>query len=249
MAASQTLRERATTDLKASLANQARLTAESSGAEVVEVPERLEWLVGRAEAKQIIDQQQRLLESRNAARKAQLATLRQTLSVAEAELKGLQQQSYQINSQFDIRQGFHEKLMRLKNAGLIPEERALEQQAKLSELEERKTNLAVALSRTQGTILNIKQEIIKLEEVRKAEMETELLNLQRDIQKSAIDLETARNAERLLARETHDLESAADVDKRKSYTIMRRVDGATKQIEATKFTLVQPGDIVVVSLN
>ena len=249
LAASQTLKDRVTTDLKSALANHARLMAESSGAETVEIPERLEWLVGRGEAKQIIAQQQRLFESRAAARAAQIKTLKQTLSVTEAEYNGLQLQTDQLERQLEIRSGFHAKLMRLKADGLIPEERALEQQARIADLQERKTNLSVALSRTQGTILNLKQELIKLEEVHKAEMESEILNLERDIQKATIDLETARHAERLLGRETQDLDPAAEVQQRKTYTIMRREGSTTKQMEATKFTFVLPGDIIVVSIN
>jgi len=249
LAASQTLKDRATSDLKSALASRARLVAEFKGSEVVDVPEQLEWLVGRTEAKQIIASQQRLFESRAAARNAQLTTLRQSLSVAESEYSGLQQQAGQINTQLHIRESFHVKLMRLKNAGLIPEERALEQQARISELQERKTNLTVGLSRAQGTILNVKQEIIKLMEVRKAEIETEILNLEREIQKATIDLETARNAERLLARENLDADPTTNVEKKKIYTIVRREGIATKQFEAEQFTLVRPGDIVIVDIK
>jgi hypothetical protein len=76
------------------------------------------------------------MAQRAPARNAQLTTLGQTLTVAEAELNGLHKQAVQIKSQLEIRRGFHQKLMRLKKDGLVPEERALEQQARLSELNE-----------------------------------------------------------------------------------------------------------------
>jgi protein involved in polysaccharide export with SLBB domain len=237
--------ERSASELKRVLAALVRLKAERAGETTLEVPEQLLWLAGPTEARELIKAQQSALNSNLAATNAQIVTLNQSLKTAEEEVKALEARARLIETQLALRRQQAKDLESLQAKGLLTRDRELDTSARLADLEERYSTTTVSIVRVKGTILTYKHELIKLQEGRKAQLDTDLITMDREAQRLEIELDAARTAQRTM-KQVSGVANRQD-DRPLSYTIVRH-DSAGKMTRTAvdMFAEMRPGDILIV---
>ncbi len=237
--------QRASTDLKVALASYARLQAEQQGSTKINMPERLVSLVGASEAEDMILAQTVLLKSRREAYDSQLAAIERGNSLARQELDGLKAQSARIAALLVTRRSYKDKVADLQARGIVVVARSMEEEIKVSDLEEKSVNVAVATARILGTIAGAERDAIKLRLDTKANTEADILKTEHDIAMSDIELESAKSMYTKLTGEL-----APSVNRKAmsvSYSIVRKNNGDVSTIAADPMSFLRPGDVLVVT--
>jgi protein involved in polysaccharide export with SLBB domain len=238
--------QRGVADLKMLLATLARLYAEQKGSPKVEIPPRLIGLVGRTEAEELIAAQASTFTSRRTALETQLATLERGIVTTNQELEGLKLQYDRILEQLSLRRDYTKKLNDLLSKGLIRNDRIIDEQMKIADLEEKLTNNVVAVARVQSTLVTMQRDLENLKQERRAAVDAEVVRLEHEVVRLDIEIDAARAAYRKLTGH-----AASKQDSAKNavmvYEIVRQEGGTSKTIDADQFTLLKPGDIVVLS--
>ncbi len=197
-------------------------------------------MVGEKEASRLVTSQQTLLASRKTSLAEQLAVLDRAKSNAEAELNGLKEQMERVAAQLAARKQVTEGLERLQAKGLVPIERGIEQKIKILELEEKTTNIAVALARVQGTIGGLERDALTVRNNRESELENEYNKLDRDIAAVRIELDGLAGAATA--------DAAAGAGKRKTLNYeLSRGQGRATAVELNE--PLRPGDTLSVNLQ
>jgi protein involved in polysaccharide export with SLBB domain len=237
---------KATDDQKRVLAVLARLAAEQSNSKTIEVPPRLAALVGKREAEQLIDSQRSLLASRTTSLESQLAAIERGRDLTAQEIAGLEAQKERIDEQLDARRKLRDAVISLRQRGIATASRTLEEDVRVSDLEERKSANSVALARVQATVAQFERDRAQLQIERRAANDAEIGKLERDVAQLQLDIDAAKAA----IDDARDLgAAAADEHKPRSlmYQIVRR--GLRDPLDATPSSVLKPGDTLVVSLT
>jgi hypothetical protein len=94
----------------------------------------------------------------------------------------------------------------------------------------------------------MKLDAINLKQEEQAKIDAEVLKLERDVSQLEIELEAARSAYRKLSRAAG-MTATAEKKQTLEFEILRQEAGAAKTLKADRFTMLKPGDMVVVSLQ
>lgn len=234
--ASDTLiqRRRAELDEQRLVAAMARLKAEQQGAERIEPPDELIKLVGNSEAQKLIGAQFTLMQNRKTSMQKQLESLAGGKSLANEELEALRIQRSKLDGQLELRRKQRERIQSLLDQKLTVADRALEENIKVSDLEEKYANLSVAIARVQATITNFDRDALNIVEARKADVDTEIIRVERELAQTRAVLNVIK---------------APDQEQELSirYSISRRGNrNEVKLIEANASSLLMPGDLLSV---
>ena len=154
--------KRAATDLKLALATSARLRAEQDATAAPIVPETLVALVGAAEAQDLMRAQNALLTSRREAYAGQLAAIERGMTLGRQELDGLRIQKSRIEALLVTRRNYSEKVAGLQARGVVVVSRSLDEEVRVSDLEEKSVNVSVAIARILGAIAGAERDAIRL---------------------------------------------------------------------------------------
>jgi exopolysaccharide production protein ExoF len=230
-------------DEKRAIAILARIRAEQRGASVIEMPDQLVKLAGPKQAEQLIKAQSVLLESRRSSLADQLGSLERGRALAAQELTGLKAQGLRIAELLRLRVDARQKLHELQSKGLVRADRALDEEIKVSELEEKSSNTAVAIARVQATVAGLEREAVTLRAERNAQLEAEALKTEREITQLGIDVEAFQD----VAPEVGDTTLANASESQLTFKLVRNSDARRNEISADEATLVRPGDILVVA--
>jgi protein involved in polysaccharide export with SLBB domain len=232
---------------KRALATYARLLAEQREAEKIDMPEELPALVGQAEAEKLIEAQTIILENRRSAMQRELKILEDGKALALQELDALKQQRDRIEEQIRLRREQRDKVVALLARGLTVTDRSLEENLRLSDLEERAANNSVATARVQATITAFDRDALTVTQRRQTEVETELLTLERSIAQTKLEIQAARSEAHRLAGEQRRVLAQKSAALR--YGVTRENAGTEQPSPAHEATAVHPGDVIVVSRN
>jgi len=168
-------------DYKRDLAAQARINTELKDQTTIEVPQKLIAAVGATEAKRLIDEQQKLLDSRASLLQSQVQVAAQGKKLAETELEALKVQRGKISENVQLARDRSAQIQQLFSKGLTVGDRSLDERLKVTDLEEKEANLSVAIVRVQSAIAQYDREIVNLVNARHAELMTEAFRLERTI--------------------------------------------------------------------
>jgi polysaccharide biosynthesis/export protein ExoF len=227
-------RRRAELDEQRLVAAMARLKAEQQGAGRIESPELVK-LSGKNEAEKLIEAQFALMQNRQTAMQKQLDALAVGKTLANEELSALRLQRQRLDNQLQLRRKQREKIQSLLDQKLTVADRALEEDIKVSDLEEKSANISVAIARVQATITNFDREALTLAEARKSDIDTEIIRLERELAQTRAVLNVLRSA---------DQEQEPSI----RYSISRRGRGNEAQlIDAGPSSLLMPGDLLAVA--
>jgi exopolysaccharide production protein ExoF len=234
-------RRKAQDDRKRLMAALARLRAEQQGAEQIEMPKQLSSL-GQAEAESLMEAQSALMFSRRRAIQKQLEALALGKALANQELDSLRLQKTRLDDQLRLRRKQSEKIQALLERNLTVVDRALEENIKVSDLEEKSANISVAVARVQATITNFDRDALNISETRKSEIDAEVVRLEREIAQTGAELNLdSENVDSGFARIGR--EKALPV----RFSISRRTRDESKIIEGDRYTSLIPGDVVTVT--
>ncbi len=240
---------RAAADLARVQASLARLQAEKSGEPVVQMPSGLTELVTPVEARKLVAAQNTMLGSRRAAFDARIKSLERGRGLGEEEIKALHAQVVRLDEQLKLRHEFAKSVKALNIKGLVRFERTLDEQSRIAELEERRTNVIVALARVHSSVSSVLRELDVINQERTASLDEEILRLERDAAQHQIDVDSARDAYRKLTGQNVLTDNQQRVSSNLSYEIVRNDKGAVNTFPALPLTPLLPGDLLVVRLQ
>ena len=235
--------QRATADLSRVLAHLARLGAEGSDAKEIRIPDRLVELVGLSEAEALIIAQQSSFESRRNAQKAEQETLTRGIVGTEQELLGLKEQRLRVAEQLKLRLELHDKLTELLKSGIVRRDRVMEELAQIANLEEKATNVSVAITRAESSLTQMRRQVAGLRQEHRAALDTEILKQERESAQLEIEIKSAAAAHKKATGALGDANKKLLIE----YRITRAGQDASIANKADEFTALRPGDIVVVS--
>lgn len=240
--------KRVTDDLKRVLASLARARAERDDIDTIQTPARLEELVGKDEAAQLIVIQTKDLETRRSVTKSQKGRLEESLSLASKELDGLREQQARINAQVELRGNNLRKLSTFNVKGVVTEQRLLEEQGRLADLEERSTNTVVAIARIQSSIINLQRDVERTIQERQLAINAEVAKLERDSAQMEIELGAAHSADGSAAGTTYRVGNS-ELRRVVTYEVMRKIAGEERLLRFNRFSELKPGDILLITLQ
>lgn len=247
-----TLRK-AISDQKRNLAALARLEAERQGRSAIDVPAKLKALVGEAEARDLIAAQTSALVSRNAAVEAKQAALARAMDMAKQELKVLGDTERRSKTQLTTRRDYKSKIDKLQSKGIVRVERSIDEFTRVSDLEDRVSNTEISIARVRGQLAGMEREAVNLHQERRANIDADIINLQREIAKLDIDIDTSRsNYRRLTGQEPPADLLAADGQHKPQQSLKYQIissAGSARSARPDQLSSLQPGDILVVSVE
>jgi polysaccharide biosynthesis/export protein ExoF len=227
---------RAVDDQKRWLATYARVQAELSNVQEIEIPKRLLELVGENEAQKLIEQQSRILEQRRTTLESQLNILAENKRILGLELEALKEQRSKLQEQLRLRQDRHERIEQLYSKGLAVADAALQQRIELASLEERIANASVSIARIQTAAASAERDRANLINSRRIELQAELQNLDRSITQGEFDLPKTSVASARSSKPSS-----------YGYTVARANDDDQADVAAAPSTELFPGDVLTVS--
>ncbi len=240
---------RAAADLARLIVQLARLQAERAGESKLTPPRELAQLVPKAEARKLLAAQSTMLASRRAAHEARLKSLERGRSLGEEEVKALKSQMGRIDEQLRLRQEFSRSIKALNVKGLVRFERTLDEQSRIAEFEERRTNVIVALARVHSGLSGVIRELDVVEQERTAALDEEIIRLEREAAQQRIDVEAATGAYRKLTGQNALADGQSRAAPTMAYEIVRNDLGAPRTLSAQPLTPLLPGDLLVVRLQ
>jgi exopolysaccharide production protein ExoF len=173
--------KKAANDLKVSLAVLARLRAEQAEAVKIEMPPELVALVGQAEAQALIASQTSLMQSHVSGNKDQLAAINRGRELGRKELDGLNAQNAIVTKLLGMRRTYKDKIEDLQTRGIVVASRSMDEEIKVSDLEEKGVNIAVATARILATIALAERDGVKLRLDNRATIETDISRMEHDV--------------------------------------------------------------------
>jgi exopolysaccharide production protein ExoF len=211
------------------MALMARLQAEQQDAAEIQIPPQLVQLAGETDAARLVQLQQTLLQNRRAAVTKQLEMLGAGKAVANDELESLRVQRSKIEEQLQMRRKQRDRIQALFEQKLTVADRALEENIKVSDLEEKAANLSVAVARVQSTLVGFNRETLNVVEVRRAEVDAELVRVERELAQLSAVLGTSDGPQAV------------------TYSITRGRGKAASTSSVTRASLLMPGDLLTVA--
>jgi len=236
---------RALENRKQTLAALARLQAEREDSTEIQIPQALVSIAGQAEAQELIAAQKTLLLSRQKSLANQLSSLKRGMELATQELDGLREQSKRVAEQLKMRRDARQRLDELQQKGIVVAQRAFEEDMKVSELEEKTANVAVATARVQATVAAMQRDSVVLTEERKASIEAEIDRLRKEAALLAEEAAAARQAYNAIAGASLEAERGDRTEI--VYSVVRREGTGETTERAGQSTPLKPGDVLVVS--
>jgi protein involved in polysaccharide export with SLBB domain len=232
-------------DKKRLLAAVALIRAELTDDEQVEIPRELVAIAGQEEAERMIAAQNALLERRRGTLEAELAAIERGRTLAANELEGLTSQAESVAEQLGLRRQNSARIEDLRKRGLAVADRSIEQELKVLELEEKATNTSVALARVRSTIAGLERDEITLKQRRNAELDQQLMRLERDLAQISLEAEAAI----LSGSPMPATLGLGGPPPEPRYRVTRTEDGGSSIFDAEESTPLWPGDVLVVTME
>ncbi len=238
---------RAAVELANVLASIETLKAIKSGAADLTVPPRLKDMITPEQSVRLMESQRTHLASNRASFESRRQGLERALALGREELEGLQTQKVRVEEQALMRKRNLDEILSLKSKGLIRSERILDERTRLADLDEKLTNILVSVARVKSLSGSIERDIETLQQERISTINAELIRLEQQQSQLEIEVEVANSAYRRLTGSSAFVNNGSR-DPIIRYEIVRMDDNKPVAIPATRFTLIQPGDVLVVSL-
>ncbi len=233
--------EKAVDGQKRDLATIARLEAERRGDNRISVPTELVTLVGVDEADELIAHETEIMMSSHEADAAKLATLQQGIQAGTNEIASLETQVEKLDAQLKLRIDYRGKVKDLFTKGIITAERSMEEDIKVTDLEEKITNIKVGLAKSAGTVAELQLAAVGVKRDRTGLIEAELSRVAGSSAQLAIDIAAARLTPK------PELASNRSQDQHRSpLQIVRQENGGSTTISADQGSLMRPGDVLIV---
>jgi hypothetical protein len=238
------LLEKAVDEQKRNLAVLARLHAERKSLTEVPVPTQLVSLVGAAEAESLIAKQREILHNELGAQTSKLDILQEGIDAGQSEMSSLKAQLAELDTQLQLRQDYRARVRTLIAKGISTAERELEEGIKVTDLEEKITNIRVAMAKSAETVAQLRLSADGVRRDRVAVIDAELNRIEGQSAQLDLEISAMRQLPRDLPKTAKD---ASAEDPKSPFQIVRRRNGGSVTIDAERSTLMQPGDVLIVA--
>lgn len=236
--------KRALTDLKFTLAKLAGLQAEKEGAETVVDSDRLIDLVGKEEAKSLLDAQRDFLRRRQSDVRAQVNALQLEKEAIGVETASLRTQLDLVNVQLDMAREILQGVNQLKKKNYVSNVRLLDAKRDVTTLQAQVSSIGVSMASLRRRELEINRQIVTAKQTRGNTVDEAIEQLQHQLAQQEIDYEGAQKA---IAALSGGRNAVADVDdKSLSYEVTRKRNGLTVKQLVHEWTELKSGDVLVV---
>ncbi len=233
-------------DLAATLALITRLKTERSHGSTFALPARVASLISKSEQESLAAAQLATLQSRSTVFANRVAAAENTKALAVKEKSALASQRLNILDQLAKRRATLKKVEIMTGAGYTRGDRLFDEQVRIAELEERLTNVTIAISRLEIAAAAAQQELDAFVLGRRAEIDMELLSLEQRTAQLEIEIESANGSyQRVTGHDAIASRSTRPVVA--TYEIVRLVAGKSTVINAGRSTTLQPNDVLVVN--
>lgn len=224
------------------IARIARLQAELTGAETIEMPEELE---GRPIADELMASEQEILTARLKSVSSSKAALVDLKKLLRSQIETLSEEITLRQKQIQLAREELENVTSLKERGLVVSSRQRQLSTTVTELEAKVLTLDVAKLQAEQQLNKAIRDELDIVNVQRSEVVTALQKSREELDQLKVRLRVARDlyadtASRSGAIANQTLETTY------KYKIMRRADVNSEPFEANEQTLVSPGDTIEV---
>ena len=234
----------AQTQLQFSLALLARLKAERDGGSSVAPQDQTTAVVAgmppaiQPRLNEFLTRQSAILDEQRSLLQSQLAGFERDREAAKNEMEAAERQEKAIKEQLDISTSLLNDVEHLKDQRLVSNSRYLTQRSDLMTSQIRYAEAQSLTERARARLAAASRQIETLQHQRNAALNERIETLQREIAQLEVNL-LPRNSGAEVMRQ--------QVASNLVYHIARETEAGIKTLEATVFTDVFPGDVIVVS--
>lgn len=222
-----------------------RLLAEARDADGIVFSEAVTRHPDTRPAQQGMREEETLFTARQTTARSQIELLQRSKALLEDELKTLAAKAVTQRKQQSLVQKDLDNINSLMSKGLAVSPRQLALEQNLAQLESQALDLILATARTRQDIGKTELSIAELRNKRETEINKELRETQASLGQvseridalKALVHESSVSAPRLLAQQERD-------GARMTLTLLRRNEGALREIAVTEIDRVMPGDII-----
>lgn len=229
------------------IAKRARLEAESAGRADIEFPQELD---DSEQGRKLIKDETAFRQARAERLASQLATFDDLTELLENEIVALEQKIKSQNEQIELARKQLAGIGDLADRGLVVNERVLSISRSIADLEGRVLDMETAALRAKQDIAQATQDANSLRNDRDAEVAQELQQTEANLEAANLKILTSNSLMQealAIAPEVAGMAGAVEPDI--TYSIVRDVDGESREMPAREQTPVLPGDVVKVKIE
>ncbi len=234
-----------TTEKNRLLARKARLQAEIAGQEAIDMPKELKDL---PEAKALLASETALMSTRKKRLTLQLQGLDDLKSLLQSEIESLAKKTETQTRQLELAKEDRDKVENLAEKGLALSARKIASEQRAADIEATLLDIDTNSLKAKQDISKANQDEITLRNDWDATLAQELQDTESQLDTLNLKLATS---DALMSEALAQSNDAARFDPDNSasisYSIMREVDGQSKEIPVQENTALQPGDLIKVA--
>lgn len=230
------------TRLQFSLALLARLKAELDGSVEVQNQGDMRQVIAsmptavQPRLREFMVRQSAVLGEQHELALGQVMALERDRKAAEQDLEAAIEQEKTAKAQLDITTSLTNNVKHLKKKRLVSNSRYLEQRSALMASQSRFASMQALTARARARVVSVTRQIETLKRQRRAALNTRIEALEREVAQLEVSLMPTRRTD-----------SAGTPIERLRYNIVRETKSGMVTLDATVFTQIRPGDVIVVS--
>ncbi|NNH31276.1 sugar ABC transporter substrate-binding protein [Rhizobium sp. SEMIA 4085] len=234
-----------TTERNRLIARKARLQAETSKSDTIEMPQELKDL---PEAKALLASEMALMNTRKKRLTLQLQALDDLKSLLQAEIESLGKKTETQTRQLELAKEDRDKVENLAEKGLALSARKMAAEQRAADTEATLLDIDTNILKAKQDISQANQDEITLRNDWDAKLSQELQDTESELDTLNLKIATS---DALMSEALAQSNDAARFDPQNaasiSYSLVREVDGQSKEVPATENSTLQPGDLIRVT--
>ncbi|APO75830.1 exopolysaccharide biosynthesis/export protein ExoF 1 [Rhizobium etli 8C-3] len=234
-----------TTERNRLIARKARLQAETSKSDTIEMPQELKDL---PEAKALLASETSLMNTRKKRLTLQLQALDDLKALLQAEIVSLGKKTETQTRQLELAKEDRDKVENLAEKGLALSARKMAAEQRAADTEATLLDIDTNILKAKQDISQANQDEITLRNDWDAKLSQELQDTESELDTLNLKIATS---DALMSEALAQSNDAARFDPQNaasiSYSIVREVDGQSKEIPVQENTTLQPGDLIRVT--
>ncbi|MFA1621751.1 polysaccharide biosynthesis/export family protein [Rhizobium mongolense] len=234
-----------TTERNRLIARKARLQAETSKSDTIEMPQELKDL---PEAKALLASEMALMNTRKKRLTLQLQALDDLKSLLQAEIESLGKKTETQTRQLELAKEDRDKVENLAEKGLALSARKMAAEQRAADTEATLLDIDTNILKAKQDISQANQDEITLRNDWDAKLSQELQDTESELDTLNLKIATS---DALMSEALAQSNDAARFDPQNaasiSYSIVREVDGQSKEVPVTENSTLQPGDLIRVT--
>ncbi len=228
------------------LMRKARLLAEVTGKDDIEVPADLKQLPQTAN---LLASEKALMQTRSQRMKTQLQSLEDLKTLLQNEVEALTKKNETQSRQLDLAKADRDKVESLAERGLELASRRISAEQRASDLEATLLDTETASLKAQQDINKANQDEITLRNDWQGSLAQDMQDTDKQLETLQLKLSTSQSLMQEAVAQSADASNLDPSGQNVNvvYTIIRDDNGQTKEIQAQENTQVLPGDLIKVS--